>query len=236
MNAHEWGLAHGSCPEALKWRASLGPEATQADAWRACRDGGWMIRQLEHGLGPVELEAVCPALRRAPDRIVTWAIRRGIESLRGVRAPWATGWRRWAREWLAGRDRSGVAAAEAARAAEAATVEAEAEAAETGSATRTEAWGYGDLGDPQPRWWSDLLALLERQGARVVGTVAFGDCDAADTYHELARRAPLVWLDSYCKNDGVKPRRAAPCSVSALAYVTGVGDAQTATEALQEIR
>ena len=68
-----------------------------------------MIWQLERIDRPVP-----PA---ATERIVARAIRRGQRSLRGVRAPWATEWRRWARRWLSGEDRSMAAAMAAVEAA-----------------------------------------------------------------------------------------------------------------------
>ena len=43
MNAYEWGVAHCSCAEALEWRRSLGPAATQSDAWRLCQRSDWML-------------------------------------------------------------------------------------------------------------------------------------------------------------------------------------------------
>ena len=71
-----------------------------------------MIWQLERIGHPVPRDAI--------ERMVARAIRRGQRSLRGVRAPWATEWRRWARDWLSGEDRS----REAARAAWAARADA----------------------------------------------------------------------------------------------------------------
>ena len=112
MLAIDFGLLHKSCREAMEWRRSLGPDATQADAWRQCHRGDWMIWQLERIGHPVPRDAI--------ERMVARAIRRGQRSLRGVRAPWATEWRRWARDWLSGEDRS----REAARAAWAARADA----------------------------------------------------------------------------------------------------------------
>ena len=106
MLATDFGRKHNSCREAMEWRESLAPDATQADAWRQCRRGDWMIWQLERIGHPVPQDAT--------ERIVARAIRRGQRSLRGVRAPWATEWRRWARRWLSGEDRSRAAAGDAA--------------------------------------------------------------------------------------------------------------------------
>jgi len=47
MLAIDFGREHDSCREAMEWRRSLGPDATQADAWRQCYRGDWMIWQLE---------------------------------------------------------------------------------------------------------------------------------------------------------------------------------------------
>ena len=102
MLATDFGLRHKSCREAMEWRESLAPDATQADAWTQCHRGDWMIWQLERIGHPVPQDAT--------ERIVARAIRRGQRSLRGVRAPWATEWRRWARRWLSGEDRSRAAA------------------------------------------------------------------------------------------------------------------------------
>ena len=111
--ALNWGRHYGSCPEALIWRGSLGPQATQADAWRECQRGDWLLWQLRRLPWDVR-EETRPAMRRAIDRIVTRAIRRGQRALRGVRAPWATVWRRWARAWLDGTDRTAATASDAA--------------------------------------------------------------------------------------------------------------------------
>jgi len=112
MLATDFGRKHNSCREAMEWRESLAPDATQADAWRQCRRGDWMIWQLERIGHPVPRDAIV--------RIVKRAIRRGQRSLRGVRAPWATAWRRWARRWLSGEDRTRAAAWAATDAADAA--------------------------------------------------------------------------------------------------------------------
>jgi len=136
MNAYEWGLAHSSCPEALKWRKSLGPDATQADAWKLCQRGDWMGWQLRYGLSAAELRAVMPALLRATDKVVERVIRHVMKSLEGNDAPWAVDWWEWAVRWLTGDDRS-AQAAEAAIATQA----TKAAAWETvGSAMRSATW------------------------------------------------------------------------------------------------
>ena len=112
MNAYEQGIEWKSCPEALEARKALGPDAVQSDWWLVCPRGDWLFWQLDH-LDAAEMEVLLPALQRAVNRIVVRAIRQGQRSLRGVRAPWATAWRRWARQWLSDKDRS-VAAAKAA--------------------------------------------------------------------------------------------------------------------------
>jgi len=134
MNAYEWGLAHGSCVEALEWRRSLGPNATQSDAWRLCEQGDWLLWQWSK-LPAGRREATRPAIRRAVDWIVTRAIQRGQQVLCGVREPWAMEWLQWARGWLAGKDRSTTAAATAA-----ARVPATARVPEVSAAARAAAW------------------------------------------------------------------------------------------------
>jgi hypothetical protein len=76
-------------------------------------------------------------------------------------------------------------------------------------------------------WWQDLV-----QRHRIVGAVALGDSDARRVYELLASLAPLVWLDSYAKAAGVK-RRKPP--IPGVDYITGVGDAATAEEALRQV-
>ncbi len=44
------------------------------------------------------------------------------------------------------------------------------------------------------------------RGGRIAGVVALGDWDAGEEYRQLCEAGvPLVWLDSYCARDGVKP-------------------------------
>ena len=108
-SALDWGRRHRSCIEALEAREALGPDATQADWWRVCPRGDWLLWQWAR-LPASTREVTSPAIQRAIDRIVARAIRRGQQSLRGVRSPEATAWRRWARRWLDGSDRTGVTA------------------------------------------------------------------------------------------------------------------------------
>jgi hypothetical protein len=117
ISAIEFGRKNHSCLIAMEWRKSLGPGATQADAWRACKRGDWLIWQLNQ-LPASAQKRVRPALHRAVERIIVRAIRRGQRSLRGVLAEWATEWRRWAKRWLSGEDRSASAARVAAGAAD----------------------------------------------------------------------------------------------------------------------
>ncbi len=148
MNALEWGQTckpEPSCEGALLWRESLGPDATQADAWRLCDRGDWLIWQWQH-LPKAIRRKTEPALRRAIVRIVSRAIRRGQRSLRGIRAQWATDWRRWARRWLSGEDRSADAARVAARAAETAWAAGAVEAARAAGAARAAARAAGAAG------------------------------------------------------------------------------------------
>ena len=138
--AVDYGKKHNSCTDAMEWRESLGPTATQADAYLACDRGDWLIWQLDK-LTPEQYAKIKPALNRAIEKIVARAIRRGVKSLRGVRAEWATDYRRWARRWLSGEDRTWAAAREAAAAAGEAAWEAAREAAEAaGEAAWEAAW------------------------------------------------------------------------------------------------
>lgn len=112
---------HNSCSDALAWRRSLGPDATQADAWRLCKRGDWLLWQFERL--PVKMQRAHKAApHRAVEVIVARAVRRGVRSLRGNREPWAAIYRGWARRWLSGEDRTEAAAWQAARAARAAEV------------------------------------------------------------------------------------------------------------------
>lgn len=98
-------------------------------------------------------------------------------------------------------------------------------------------FAYSDLETVCLQWWRDLVARY-----RVVGTVAFGDNDAAWVYAVLASLAPLVWLDSYTKKVGVRDMTRLIRSQSwpraareRIRYFVGVGDAASADEALREV-
>jgi hypothetical protein len=123
VSALEWGQRNGSCEEALVWRRSLGPKATQADAWRLCQRGDWMLWQWRR-LPAAARGRTQDAMRRALCRIVARAIRRVPRTLRGNHAPWALQWRRWAREWLDGSNCTEMAASSALSVASAAWGEA----------------------------------------------------------------------------------------------------------------
>ena len=112
VSAYEWGIRYESCHDALEQREALGPNKTQADWWRACSRGDWLIWQLQK-LPRDQLEPLAPALNRALEKIVARAIRRGQKALHGIREAWATKWRKWANKWLSGEDRSAARAARA---------------------------------------------------------------------------------------------------------------------------
>ena len=103
QNAYQWGVANGCCEEELEWWRSLGHATSPAVVWRICRRGDWMLRALS---GFRVRRHVYKQILKAVDVVVARAIRRGVVSLRGIREPWATSWRRWANEWLSGVDRS----------------------------------------------------------------------------------------------------------------------------------
>lgn len=120
LTAYAWGVKHGSCPDALAWRKSLGLKATQATAWRKCKRGDWLIWQFER-------------LPLAIQRKHFASLMHGIEMSvgRAVKKFALTGssTREWSEKWLSGEDRTAARAAEAARAADAAWAARAADAA-----------------------------------------------------------------------------------------------------------
>jgi len=149
-------------PEAVEW---LQGYSTMADAWTQCHRGDWMIwALLAEGID-------VPAA--AIERIVARAIRRGQKSLRGVRAPWATAWRRWASRWLSGEDRTGAAAREAAAdaarvASRAAWAEAAGAAADAARVASRAAWAAG----ARAAWASRAAAGAAADAARAAAWAA----------------------------------------------------------------
>lgn len=117
MKAIEFGEEYGSCEGAMIWRRSLGPEATQADAWLACDRGDWLRWQLEQEISSSQYTR---AFERAMEQMIDRAIRRAQQRLQNVQVEWEAAWRRWACRWLSGEDRSEEAAYGVARVVEAA--------------------------------------------------------------------------------------------------------------------
>jgi hypothetical protein len=116
ITAIEFGTRHHSCSDAMIWRRSLGPSATQADAWLACERGDWLIWQLSHGLDAAQYDAIVPVLWRAVDRIVERAILVAHHSMVDNDVE-CHEWESWAYGWVTGEDRTAAAAAWAADAA-----------------------------------------------------------------------------------------------------------------------
>jgi hypothetical protein len=108
-------LPEPSCRKALLWRLSLGDDATQADAWRLCKRGDWLVWQW-HQLPPELRIRTQSALLRALHVIVERGIKRGRRVLRGSHTEPAKTWRRWARAWLSGDHRVSAAVSAAAAA------------------------------------------------------------------------------------------------------------------------
>ena len=108
-SAYEWGLRHRSCRNGLEARKALGPNATQADWWKICDRGDWLIWQLER-LPPDQFESIRPKLMRAIEVIVTSAIVEHALDC-GIREV-----ELWAARWLSGEDRSAESAFAAAEA------------------------------------------------------------------------------------------------------------------------
>lgn len=82
LNAYEQGIEWRSCEEALEARKALGLDATQADWWRACKRGDWLLWQLNR-LSRLEHASVHPVLRRALKGTVARAVRRGQQDWPG---------------------------------------------------------------------------------------------------------------------------------------------------------
>jgi hypothetical protein len=76
INAVKFGEKHHSCSESMVWLRSLPKRATQADAWKRCERGNWLLWQLANGLTSEQYDAIRPALKRATDRMAKRAILR----------------------------------------------------------------------------------------------------------------------------------------------------------------
>jgi hypothetical protein len=132
-SAYDWGVQRKSCPEALRWRESLGESATQADAWKECHRGDWLIWQLWQ-LPRDEYAVVLPALLRAVDTFVDRAVRQhALECDDPIVEAWAAA-------WLDGSDRSAESAWASASAASAAASAAYAASAAAWAAETYTAW------------------------------------------------------------------------------------------------
>lgn len=98
--AYEQGVEWESCQEALEMRKAY---VSQAEWWKACTRGDWLIWNLEH-LPNNKFILIQPALKRAIDVIVDRAVKNyalhcGIPAVE-----------QWAQKWLDGTDRSQSAA------------------------------------------------------------------------------------------------------------------------------
>ena len=91
MNAYEWGVAHGSCAEALEQRKAY---ASQPEWYLACKRGDWLAWQLGH----LPDELYIARLRKAVEAIVDRAVK--IHALPHPKA------KDWAKKWLSKEDRS----------------------------------------------------------------------------------------------------------------------------------
>ena len=116
MKAIEFGKRHDSCEDAMEQRIALGPNATQEDWWLVCPHGDWLIWQLEKG---DLLQKYKKEVDQLLEKFVARAIRRAQKSLIGNKTPAAKRWRKWARCWLSGEDRSILGANDACYAANA---------------------------------------------------------------------------------------------------------------------
>jgi hypothetical protein len=173
MTAIKFGEHYGPRRrEALKARRALGEDATQADWWRVCPRGDWLVWQLER----VEQAADNPALERAMERIRSRAIRRALRGLRGVRGEWATAWRNWARRWLSGEDRTSHSALSA------------------WCVARNAAWAAGSAawatGSARAAWAAAPAARVAARAARAAAGVA-RDAWEAGSYAGAVSRAAV---------------------------------------------
>ena len=109
MYAIEFGKKHKSCKSAMIWRRSLPAGTTQSEAYQVCERGDWLLWQLAK-MPSAGYEKIRPKVNRALVVIISRAIRRGVKELVGVRGAESTEYRRWAKDWLSGADRSASAA------------------------------------------------------------------------------------------------------------------------------
>jgi hypothetical protein len=102
MEAIEFGLRYCSCKEGLEWRKDLPPGTQQAEAYRVCNRGDWLLWQLERCKGYDDFKHVL-------DPVVEGAIVRAIEHMYSIkheiRSRKVTVWRKWARGWISGSNR-----------------------------------------------------------------------------------------------------------------------------------
>lgn len=202
MLAIDFGKLHESCPEAMVWRRSLPPTATQSDAYLACQRGDWLLWQLAT-LPPEQYETLRPAIKLVLEKIVDRAIRRGLASIEGVEEPWATSWRSWAAGWLSGENGSAEgaeAAKEAARAAAEAAAEGEAEG-EAARAAVVAAWAawVAAMAARATAWLAaearsaGLVAARAARAAWVAGSAAGVDSEELRLQAEDIRREIPEW-------------------------------------------
>jgi len=78
ISAVEFGEKHRSCE--MEWRRSLGPDATQADAYARCEIGEYLFWQLRKGLSPAQYDEIRPQVKQVLDVIAERAIRGVIDS------------------------------------------------------------------------------------------------------------------------------------------------------------
>lgn len=175
MLATEFGEKYNSCE--MDWRRSLGPEATQADAYAACERGDYLIWQFRHGLNPKQLKQITPQLVGLARLWARREVRRAVARLKGRTEDWIRDYRRWARNYLSGKDTS---TGSVERAAWAAWAEEEAWAAWAEEAARAAraAW---------VAWEAESAAWAAWEAARVAERAAWVAESAASA--ERAARA-----------------------------------------------